>query len=377
MSAITELAAAIDHHASRPFLIDPAGGRELTHGESRERALALASALRELGLDRGDRLAVSLPNSVELALVYQAALLSGIVIVPLGQASGGASFATSCLRSRPSLALTGSASQALAAVADELDVMTRSIDVADGAGELDPWSLASADLSPFEGMDDGDLIAVHFTSGSTGTPRGVAHRLGDFSRNAVRYATANELDESHRFHHSLPMTYMAGYYNLILLPLQIGASVVLDRAFDVQSVLRYWDVPREHGVDVLWLVPTIMAMLLKVDRTGAGRTFCRERVRHVASGTAPLDPDLREQFEREYGVAVHDSYGLSETLLLTSSTAARPARPSGVGGRFLGWSSASRERPAPLGRSWPDPGTRCSAIWRGGTSPVGRRCATR
>ena len=96
MSAITELAAAIDHHASRPFLIDPAGGRELTHGESRERALALASALRELGLDRGDRLAVSLPNSVELALVYQAALLSGIVIVRWGQASGGASFATSC-----------------------------------------------------------------------------------------------------------------------------------------------------------------------------------------------------------------------------------------------------------------------------------------
>ena len=172
----------------------------------------------------------------------------------------------------------------------------------------------------------------------------------------MRYATANELDESHRFHHSLPMTYMAGYYNLILLPLQIGASVVLDRAFDVQSVLRYWDVPREHGVDVLWLVPTIMAMLLKVDRTGAGRTFCRERVRHVASGTAPLDPDLREQFEREYGVAVHDSYGLSETLLLTSSTAARPARQAAWAGRFLGSSSASRERPAPLGRSWPDPG---------------------
>ena len=96
-------------------------------------------------------------------------------------------------------------------------------------------------------------------------------------------------------------------------------------------MLRYWDVPREHGVDVLWLVPTIMAMLLKVDRTDGGRTFCRERVRHVASGTAPLDPDLREQFEREYGVAVHDSYGLSETLLLTSSTAARPARSGGVG----------------------------------------------
>ena len=88
VSAIGDLSAAIDRHASRPFLIDPKGGRELTHGEARDRALALAGALRELGLNRGDRLAVSLPNGVELALVYQAALLTGIVIVPLGSGFG-------------------------------------------------------------------------------------------------------------------------------------------------------------------------------------------------------------------------------------------------------------------------------------------------
>ena len=114
MSAIGVLSAAIDRHASRPFLIDPTGGRELTHRQARDRALALAGALRELGLDRGDRLAVSLPNSVELALVYQAALLSGIVIVPLGSGFGRRELRDILLRSQPRLALTGSASQALA-----------------------------------------------------------------------------------------------------------------------------------------------------------------------------------------------------------------------------------------------------------------------
>ncbi len=345
MTAIVELSAAIDSHAERPFLIDTADGRQLTHGESRSRALALAHALREQGLERGDRLAVSLPNGVELALVYQAALLSGIVIVPLGSGFGRRELRDILTRSKPRLALTGAEPQALTAVADDLGVMTKSISVA-GAGELDLWTLPDGGLVPFEDMRDQDLVAVHFTSGSTGVPRGVAHRLGDFTQNAVRYAQANGLDHTHRFHHSLPMTYMAGYYNLILLPMTIGASVVLDRAFDVQSVLRYWDVPREHGVDVLWLVPTIMAMLLKVDRTDAGRAYCRDHVRHVATGTAPLDPDVREQFEREYGVAVHDSYGLSETLLLTSSTASRPSPRGGVGRALPG---VTLQVPAPPG----------------------------
>lgn len=336
MSAIAELSAAIDRHASRPFLIEAADGRTLAHGEARDRALAIVGALREHGVERGDRLAVSLPNGIELALVYQAALLGGFVIVPLGSGFGRRELRDILSRSEPRLALTGPEPHALAAVAGDLGVATRSIATSNKPAELDLWALPGSAAAPFEGMSDDDLIAVHFTSGSTGTPRGVAHRLRDFTANAARYAEANGLDDSHRFHHSLPMTYMAGYYNLILLPLRIGASVVLDRAFDIQSVLRYWDVPRQHGADVLWLVPTIMAMLLKVNRTDVGRTYCRDHVRHVASGTAPLDADLREQFEREYGVAVHDSYGLSETLLLTTSTAAHPAPRGSVGGALPG-----------------------------------------
>lgn len=331
MSAIGDLEAAIDRHASRPFLIDAASGRTLTHGEARERALALVSGLRALGVGRGDRLAVTLPNSAELAVVYEAALLGGVVIVPLGSGLGRRELREILRRVEPRLALTAPGSDAFAIVARELGVVTQTIATHEHPGELDLRALPAADVEPFAGVSDDDVITVHFTSGSTGRPRGVAHRVADFLSNAQRYATANELDHSHRFHHTLPMTYMAGYYNLVVLPLRIGASVVLDRAFDARSVLRFWDVPIAHQADVLWLVPTIMAMLLKVDRGEAGRAWCRERVRHLASGTAPLDPDLRDQFEREYGVAVHDSYGLSETLLLTSSTARTPARRGCVG----------------------------------------------
>jgi arylformamidase len=357
VSAISELTSAAERNASRSFLIEAATGRELTHGEAWGRALALARALHEHGLRRGDRLAVSLPNSLELALIYEAALLGGIVIAPLGSGFGRRELRDILSRAQPRLVLTGPEEHPLATVAADLDVATSSVSIGSVTGDLDVWELPDVDDEPFAEMSDDDLVSVHFTSGSTGTPRGVAHRLRDFVDNAARYAEANALDETHRFHHSLPMTYMAGYYNLILMPLRIGASVVLDRAFDARSVLRYWDVPREHGVDVIWVVPTIMAMLLKVDRGEVGRAYCRQHVRHVASGTAPLGPELREEFERSYGITVHDGYGLSETLLLTSSTPKHPSKRGSVGRALPGVElrvSAQAGEPGPILARSPD-----------------------
>ena len=127
------------------------------------------------------------------------------------------------------------------------------------------------------------------------------------------------------------MTYMAGYYNLLLLPFTLGASVVVDRAFDARSLLSFWTTVGEHGADVLWLVPTIMAMLLKIDRGDEGRALLAAQIKLVVCGTAPLSPELRAQFEERYGVAVHDSYGLSETLFAAVSTPARPAAAGAVG----------------------------------------------
>jgi arylformamidase len=279
----------------------------------------------------GERLAVGLPNTAALAIVYEAALLAGLVVVPIGSGFGRRQLRGVLTRARPRLVLTGGdGGSPLQTMAGELGLPVRSVSP---AGELDVWSLPRTGENTLGllAATAGGVVSVHFTSGSTGTPRGVAHRLGDFLDNALRYARATGLDGGHRFHHCLPMTYMAGYYNLLLLPLQLGASVVIDRAFDAQSVLRFWEVPRRHGADVLWLVPAIMAMLLKVDRGELGREYCRERVRHVACGTAPLDATVRERFERTYGVPVHDSYGLSETLLVTTSSAGHPARPGCVG----------------------------------------------
>ena len=313
----------VERAPDRPFLVDVQGGRTFSYGEMHAAAGAAAAELRRRRARRGDRIAISLRNSAELAALYLGALQAGVVAVPLGSGFGRRELRSVLSRSAPALVLCDD--DRVGNVAHELGH--------EPLPGLDPFTAAppAEDWEPFDGVSSADVVAIHFTSGTTGVPRGVAHRLRDFSGNARRYAEAAGLDESRRIYATLPMTYMAGYYNLLLLPWTIGASIVLDKAFDASSVLRYWRAPMEHGADTLWLVPTIMAMLLEVDRDQAAPDWCAQNVRLAVCGTAPLDPELRERFEERYGVAVHDSYGLSESLLATASTPAAPAPPGTVG----------------------------------------------
>jgi arylformamidase len=326
MRHLRTLTDAVERHRDRPFLIDAEkGGAVLTYGEAHALATNVGAELRRRGLARGDRLGLALPNSVDLALLYLGALYAGVVVVPLGTGFGRRELRSILERAQPAQIVTGATPEAaLTDAASAVGVALTQLDPRTGGAPQDGWR-------PLDGVASRDVVSIHFTSGTTGTPRGVGHRLADFVANAQRYAAATGLGTEHRFHHNLPMTYMAGYYNLLLLPFTLGASVVVDRAFDARSLLGFWKTVGEHGADVLWLVPTIMAMLLKIDRGDEGRALVAEQIKLVVCGTAPLSPELRTQFEERYGVAVHDSYGLSETLFAAVSTPARPAAAGTVG----------------------------------------------
>lgn len=317
-------------HRRETFLIDAATDRSFSYEEIDELARGTAAALADEGLVRGSRLAVDLPNSADLAVLFLAALYAGVVAVPLGAGFGRRELRSILERSKPTRVLVSAAARPrLEPVAAELEIPLLGL-AADG-GELDPLRPHASGVLRLDDIAAEDLAAIHFTSGTTGAPRGVGHRIGDFAGNAIRFGDFVGLRSTNRVYATLPMTYMAGYYNLLLLPFTLGASVVLGRAFDARSVLSYWDAAIRHRADVLWLVPTIMAMLLKADRDERADDYCRDAVSLAISGTAPLDPRLRRGFEERYGLPVHDSYGLSETLLAVASSPSHPAAAGSVG----------------------------------------------
>jgi acyl-CoA synthetase (AMP-forming)/AMP-acid ligase II len=137
-------------------------------------------------------------------------------------------------------------------------------------------------------------------------------------RNAKAFATAQGIDQEARFYLTLSMSYMGGLYNLLILPFLCGASVVVDHVFDARSSLHFWDKAKNNRVNTLWLAPTVLSILLRMDRGRSGEDFCRSSVRHAFVGFAPLPLKVKDEFEARYGLRLIENYGLSETLFVTA-----------------------------------------------------------
>lgn len=322
----------VDRHRSRPFLIDARTSRVVSYGEFHATASSFAGELRRRGVGKGDRVALALPNAIEFAAMYFACLYRGAVAAPINLAASAPEIAFVLSHAGLRLIVATRETEARLPDARELEVPIWRMEASDISVAMSHGHEApecEGDVRP------DDLLSLTFTSGTTGQPKGVAHRIGSLLDAAAAFASAVELDERTCMAHVLPMCYMAGFLNTLLCPFMIGASVVLCRPFDNMTALSFWGPLMPHGVDALWLTPSMAAALLRVDRSEEGRRYCREHVRTVCIGTAPLPPDVKRQFEAKYGVAVLESYGLSE-LLFVATERPRAATPGSVGPPLAG-----------------------------------------
>ncbi len=99
--------------------------------------------------------------------------------------------------------------------------------------------------------------------------------------------------------------------------------------------MSFWNYPIKFEANTLWLESsTILASLLKLDRGSAGIEYCARVVKSISVGTAPLAAKTKRDFEKHYGVTVFESYGLSETLFVTSNSP-RQASTEGCVGKIL------------------------------------------
>jgi acyl-CoA synthetase (AMP-forming)/AMP-acid ligase II len=335
------IAEVVERRRDHVFLVDALTGSEITYGEFHRKSCALAVELRRRGVRKGDRIAVMLPNGCELAILYFACIYLGAVIVPTNPSLSRSDVQFILESCKPALVVASSTSadaikslhanvltlitaqevhkdaQRPNQIEDQVKDQIR-IDGLAGANEFVPLETASPE----------DLIVIMYTSGTSAKPKGLAHRLGHMFRNALAFASAQHIDQESRFYLTLSMAYMGGFYNLLVLPFLCGASVVVDHVFDARSSLHFWDKATNNRVNTLWLAPTVLSILLRMDRGRTGEEFCRSSVRHAFVGFAPLPLKVKNEFEARYGVRLIENYGLSETLFVT----ARSRTDFGAGG---------------------------------------------
>jgi long-chain acyl-CoA synthetase len=313
----------VSREGGRVFLVDALSGREVTYGEFHRQTCALAAELQRRGISKNDRIAIMVPNCCELAALYFACIYLGAVIVPVNPALSHSDVHFIISSCKPKLVV---ASVSCADAVEGIDVrVLRFVSEDDPNAPLsghDELKIAylpvATEFAPLEAVGSEDLVAIMYTSGTSAKPKGLAHKLGRMFRNATAFASAQKIDEDSRFYLTLSMSYMGGLYNLLILPFLCGASVVVDHVFDARSSLHFWEKAKNNKVNTLWMAPTVLSILLRMDRGRTGEEFCRASIRRTFVGFAPLPLKVKNEFERRYGVRLIENYGLSETLFVTA-----------------------------------------------------------
>ena len=312
-------------------------GQRLSYRRLDELANRLANTLAAHSVDRGDRVVLWGPNSVELVVGIFAVLKLGAVIVLANDSAKPTQLAylvADC--AAKAILATGRQSVAVVPLLDSQPTLQVGVVVrAAGPSPRLPHdrlldyaeALARGDVNPPPRRAiDRDLACLIYTSGSTGAPKGVmsAHHNVVFAVDSITSYLRNTADDV--VLSALPLSFDYGLYQLFMV-VAFGGTLVLERsfAFPAEFLLRLAE-ERATGVPG---VPTMWALLLGMDLTA----FDLGSLRYVTNTAAALPASHIQQLRRALpGVDVYSMYGLTETKrTLYMPPAALDERPGSVG----------------------------------------------
>ncbi|MBK9140881.1 MAG: acyl--CoA ligase [Candidatus Melainabacteria bacterium] len=268
------------------------------------------------GLSKGDVVFVLLPNSSESAIVFLACLLGGLTFAPLPCTASQPEIRRWIELTNPKYCLLSSPYNSnLSSMVEEAGVRCFNIET---DAEFS-WLPEAAERV----FDSSEARIFLSTSGTTGEPKAMvisADRLWSSGHAFLKYH--NLLNSRLRFWNYLPMSYLGGLFNLLLVPLASGGSTVIDQSFSGKTFLEFWQTVERFEIDSLWLVPTIVRGLLELSQRTRKEDLSKygQRIRAAFVGTAPLDLETKRRFERTFGVAILENFALSETTFFTSET---------------------------------------------------------
>ena len=302
------------------FLTDSISGVELTYGQFEETAGKYAACVLRIlgGSGKGKKIVTVCANNYKLLCLYWAALLLEANIVPLDSLKGEQEILDMAAMVEADLFVSDKEfSWPNALLFEEFDHL---------AGEC-----KQPRLPDYSELDySADYLTI-FTSGSTGVAKGVVHSFTDLYLSAVAFGKMFDFSEQNVFFHNFPMSFMAGVLNTFIKPLVCGAKLVVGERQAVTSVFSFWNTAIKYSVNTFWFNPTFAHLLLQLDRGTAGIEYCRNTRITACIGTAPLDRKVKKDFEEKYGFELFESFGLSETLFISTNTPKVSRVPGSVG----------------------------------------------
>ncbi|MGQ9365803.1 malonate--CoA ligase [Azospirillum sp. A39] len=295
----------------RPF-IETDGGRTVTYGALEELTARYARLLADLGLKKGDRVAVQVEKSAENVVLYLATVRAGGVYLPLNPAYTRAEVEYFLTDAEPHVFVCRPETEAaLAETAAKAGVGHLLTLGTDGDGTLPARAAACPPEFATVPCGPDDLAAILYTSGTTGRSKGAMLSHANLGSNALVLHACWGFRPGDVLLHALPIFHTHGLFVATNCVLLNGSSMLFLAKFDADRVLAL--LPR---ATVMMGVPTFYTRLLA--HPGLTREATAP-MRLFVSGSAPLLADTHREFRERTGQAILERYGMTETGMLTSN----------------------------------------------------------
>ncbi|MBY6058482.1 malonate--CoA ligase [Leisingera daeponensis] len=321
-STIPEMFDASCRKDGAKVMFERPGQPPITYAAANDLVLRLATALEELGVRPGDRVAVQVEKSAEAVLLYLACLRTGGLFLPLNTAYTGAEIDYFLDNAEPRLFVCdpGAMDQHAKRASAALAVETLG---ADGGGTLmQRAAQAVPQPAPVE-RSPNDPAAILYTSGTTGRSKGAVLTHGNLASNTAALNHAWRFSGSDRLIHALPIFHTHGLFVACNMALAAGATMIFLTRFDVDQI-----IDEMADATVLMGVPTFYTRLLKSPRLDPLATA---GMRLFVSGSAPLPQDVHTGFAERTGHVILERYGMTETCMIASNPHGGERRTGAVG----------------------------------------------
>ncbi len=338
---------AVDRHAKGPardrlairFLAQGAVPLDLTFGELSAASHRFANVLRQLGVQRGERVATLMGRVPALYTTVLGALAAGAVYCPLFSAFGPEPVkARLALGSARVLVTTDLFyRRKVAPIRAELPDLQHVLVVrTPGAGDLPEGTtdfdelmrVASPDYEVARTSPE-DYALLHFTSGTTGKPKGVLHAHAAVAAHVATARWVLDLQDGDVYWCTADPGWVTGISYGVVAPLACGVGMIVDREeFDAP---RWYEILDTQRVTIWYTAPTAIRMLMK-----AGVELAKARrypsLRHLASVGEPLNPEAVVWGVEAFGLPFHDTWWQTETgAIMIANYPCMEVRPGSMG----------------------------------------------
>jgi long-chain acyl-CoA synthetase len=296
------------------------GSQQLSFREIDGLSSSLARSLHELHVAKGDRVALFMTNRPEYLISFEAVSKVGAVVTPLNPAyrEGEAEYQLGDSEARVVIVHEGNfpiieavraklpaVKQVIVVGREHLPQTLNFYDLVRGvpAAALPPVALDVAE----------DLIALPYSSGTTGLPKGVMLTHRNLVANALQATSAGRITERDTFLNFLPFYHIYGTM-LMGKAVAAGATQVIMERFDLVGSLT---LLQAHRVTLLFAVPPVLLAYADFPEL---KKYDLSSLRYIMSGAAPLPPQVGKRVHELTGVAVLQGYGLTEASPLTHQT---------------------------------------------------------